>query len=319
CRADGSQICQGGRCIEAQCFGHQQCRVGSRCVAGACQLGPPGDGGGTCAAPTRLAVGEVARGRPQNEQQFGTCSIGEEVSGPEAVYLFNATFTGDLCLTTAWHTWTGFNAEVYVRQAMCPDGVELGCNDGGASEFAGLSPDGESDQGALTVQVVAGQSYFVFVDARIGGVDPEDRYVLSALRGTCDGAQLPTACDEPQHVELGEVYVGNSRLGSYAHEGSCADGNDDGAEQVVHFRSGPQAGPICVRIDGDNAGDTDSIYVRATSCADGAEVGCSTERRPADRKITVDAEANTDYFVFVDSSLRGSEYALSVTEGVCFP
>ncbi|MEE2787699.1 MAG: hypothetical protein VX589_10200, partial [Myxococcota bacterium] len=47
CRADGSQICQGGRCIEAQCFGHQQCRVGSRCVAGACQLGPPGDGGGT--------------------------------------------------------------------------------------------------------------------------------------------------------------------------------------------------------------------------------------------------------------------------------
>ena len=200
--------------------------------------------------------------------------------------------------------------------SMCADGMEAGC-DGGAAQYGGLSSDGESNQGALTVSVEEGQSYFVFVDARTERVDDSDTYVLSALRGACDGASLPTACDEPQHMELGAVFEGNSRFGSYAHVGTCTDGNSDGAEQVVHFRSGPQAGPICVRIDGDNAGDTDSIYVRKTSCADGAEVGCSAERRAAERTVTVDAEPDTDYFVFVDSSLRGSPYTLSVSEGVC--
>ena len=122
--------------------------------------------------------------------------------------------------------------------------MELGCGTGNDDEFANLGSD--NNQAAAEVQVREGETYHVFVDARIS-IDGDETHVLSALRGSCNAVSLPTACDEVQHVEIGQPFQGDSTLGSQALEGSCGDARDDGAESVVHFRSGARPGSVCVR------------------------------------------------------------------------
>ena len=83
-----------------------------------------------------------------------------------------------------------------------------------------------------------------------------------------------------------------------------------------HFRSGPQNGPVCVRMHGDDVGDTDSLYVRKDSCAHGIEVGCNAEFQ-LESVRTVQTESHSDYFIFVDSSYSGSAYTISLASGEC--
>ncbi|MEE2789519.1 MAG: hypothetical protein VX589_19430, partial [Myxococcota bacterium] len=64
-------------------------------------------------------------------------------------------------------------------------------------------------------------------------------------------------------------------------------------------------------------GVNSSLYVREGSCQTGDEVLCIREQVVARRKGVLDANANTDYFVFVDSRHFGEPYRLSVTPGAC--
>ena len=53
-------------------------------------------------------------------------------------------------------------------------------------DYVGLSPDRDSNQGALNGPCQkAGVSYFVFVDGRINNIEPDDQFVLSAINGSC--------------------------------------------------------------------------------------------------------------------------------------
>ena len=315
CQGDGGQRCIDGMCIPNRCFGDNQCPNGERCIRGTCYRGERGDGSGSCQRPTPLVVGEVARGRPNGGQQHsGSCSISADRSGVEAVFTFTPDFTDAVCMTTAWYSFPGFIPDLYMRQAVCDGQMEIGCAESNGGQYPNLMS--MNTQAVLEAQVNAGQTYFVFVDARTG-IDADDAYVLSAHRGACNTISLPTACDETAHTEIGQPFNGNSKFGSRAFEGTCGDFGDDGEEQVVHFRSGENGGPICVRIDPNAAGDVRDIYVRKTNCSDGDEVACTDERNAANRKLNIMTEADTDYFVFVDSLSSGSEYRLLIDEGAC--
>ena len=243
CRGGGAQRCVDGTCVAERCFGDVQCPNGERCIRGTCYSGTRGDGSGTCQRPTPIVAGEIARGRPQGgEQHSGSCSISPERSGPESVFTFTPDFTDSVCITTAWYSYPGFIPDLYMRQGVCDGQMELGCAQSNDEQFANLMSD--NNQAVLEAQVNAGQTYFIFVDARIG-VDADDAFILSVQQGACNAISLPTACDETLHAEIGQPLNGNNKFGSRVFQSTCGSFGDNGDEQAVHFRSSANGGPVC--------------------------------------------------------------------------
>jgi Cys-rich repeat protein len=162
------EVCVEGRCAEAPgCVEDADCGAGQVCLFGQCFAA---QADGTCDAPFPILdygpiEGSVAAGP---SAIAAGCGLGAR--GAEAVYAMAFDGSGEVCVSTIG---SSYDTVLHVRTACEDPAAEVACNDD--------EPD--STASALTLQVVADQTYFVVVDAyaRDGGGD----YVLDVQPGAC--------------------------------------------------------------------------------------------------------------------------------------
>jgi hypothetical protein len=112
---------------------------------------PPGAGGGsgTCGSPILVPAsgGTFNSTTSGNSGQSGSCGGG---SAPEKVYSWTPSASGSATLSTCG---SSLDTLLYMRSGSCNGGAQLGCND----DFCAQGSQ-------LTANVVAGNTYYVFVD-----------------------------------------------------------------------------------------------------------------------------------------------------------
>ena len=259
----------------------------------------------------------------------GSC---QTLDGPEAVHRIAVTADTTVCLDTAG---SSFDTVLYVREAACGDGDELGCHDDV------LAPDLTSQ---LEVELVAGEVYFVFVDGFNGqsgdytlnvnvgpcgpevqevcddGVDNDDDGLADCDDDECADTQLcldaQYTCQNAPFI-VADVTVGNTALLDDLHDGSC---QFFGSSEAVHRLAVTEDTTVCI----DTVGSTyDTVlYAREGQCdAPGAELTCNDDNPIPDdvtSQIQLDLVADTLYFIFVDGFFGGAgDYTLNIAAGPC--
>ena len=196
-----------------------------------------------------------------------------------------------------------FNCVQCVGNDECPDGV---CDAGACVQCIadGDCDGGRCDRGNCVGCLEDG-------DCAAGEV---------CARGQCVGMGNAGACDAPTAYEIGAVVRG-STVGVGADHGASCGFNAASPEAVFVFSvDADQA--VCLSTAG-SAYDT-VLHVRGGDCADAdAEVGCNDDDggvapRPQSA-LSLDAVADTQYYVFVDGFGGGSagEFVLSSRAGAC--
>ena len=315
-----NEICDAGVCVgigPIECAADADCAVGELCVDGLCAP----EEAGTCDAPFIINAFAEFRGSTAGAVGAFEGSCGG-ARGPEAVYAFALDGPGEVCLSTVG---SNFDTVLHVRADDCAAGAEVDCNDDAAG---GL-------QSQLTVQAEANVAYYVFVDSFNA---PGGDYVLTVSPGPCAvepecavdadcalgeicdaGACVPApvvddgTCDAPTPIVAFGPVQGSTAGRVAADEGSCGGVGPE----VVYVFSVDGPGDLCLSTAGS---PTDTVlHVRSTLCADPAsEVDCNDDAVGTTSEITLAAEANVDYFVFVDSfRAAGGAYTFTLSPGPC--
>ncbi len=292
------------------------CRFAESCltdIPSACELDMMRD----------LSLGEVVSGSSMGAPMDlrGRCAG----NGPEVVYRFIAPDDGDYCVTSAG---SEYDTVLYVRSQCFQPDSELGCNDDFNNIAATLSLRGEM-----------GIEYFIILDSfRDEGGD----YTLTINEGPCiadnercslpgdeDGNGLED-CDDPACVDLPECappaacfdneLIPLSRLGEVSGQlpnrpsevrGSCGGG---GAEEVYTFSIAGDS-PICLSAQG--VGVDPVLYVRTDCEEPESEVACNDDYIGLDAALSLNAEADVTYYLYVDSYNGSGEYTLDMSVGEC--
>ncbi len=151
---------------------------------------------GSCAAPTPIAVGGMARARVDAAAVQPGCAA----AGPAAVFALTAESDGPLCLSSAG---SAIDTAVSVRAADC--GAEQACNDD-APRLAD-----EAGAAALSLNTRAGVEYRVLVSG-VGGA--RGAVQLSVEPGKCrppavSGVRQGVRAEEVDALGLTPCYVGH--------------------------------------------------------------------------------------------------------------
>lgn len=148
-------------CGDTDCAGDAACPTGTQ----------------TCASPTVVSDFGVYTG--------STAALGANAAGscassvaPEAVIAFTAPTTGAVCARTRG---SSFNTVLYARSTCTNAASEITCND-----------NGRNLQSEITLNTVAGQTYFLFVD---GNGTATGSYVLALTEGTCPALGFENCTD----------------------------------------------------------------------------------------------------------------------------
>ncbi len=260
----GAELCANGDdddddgfadCDDPDCFEHPLCAP----LASACEapIALPGAG---------VFVGDTAGG-PSVDQETDPNCIGSPTpaGSAEVVYAFSPDADGTWCFSTLGST---FDTVLYVRADVCEDPeAEVACNDDNADVAGGT-------RSALTLDVVGGSTYFVFVDGFSFANDGP--YALRVSAGECeppveicdngvnDDLDPQVDCDDPDCVGSEACLALNCGNGVVDFGEGCDDGGrepDDGcdAECLV------EPGYICEAP----APDAPSECRLAAQCGDG--------------------------------------------------
>jgi hypothetical protein len=289
--------------LAGECAALPECVDDAECVGDAvCEMGACVPVPGTCDRPLPLALGAVDGVTAGVGVQAGICGGG---AAPEQVFEFVPAAAGLLCFET---TGSGFDTVLHARSGGC-EGAELACSDDGENA-GGLQSD-------VTIEGVVGQAITVIVD---GYDNRSGAFTLTASSGACGGDPVGP-CEGIAVAQLGEQ-MGTTIGAGADSEGSCGQ-TAESPDVALRFRA-LQAGPICARTAG-SAFDT-VLYVR-TACDDpDSEVGCNDDVEAGvdpTSKLTVQAAAGVDYFVFVDgydslaSGPGQGAFVLELSAGVC--
>ena len=355
---DGArEECLEGVCrVPPQCQGNDDCGADEVCAAEQCV---PDLGEASCDAPVEIEIGDVVEGATEGRPEGvngGSCGGGPE--SPEAVFQVTPDADGAFCVNTLG---SSYDTVAYVRTECANADAEVGCNDdafainngnkaaltvagvAGTSYFIFVDGFTSAFSGPLSgrfrLSVTPGEC-----QAPIGCETDDDCDALEI----CDaGACLAVDCREDRDCEDGEVCADNrcaflggggsceepgvlegfgdeagATVGEGTSAGSC--GGDAQSPEVVYAVSFDEAGPVCFNMAG-SAYDT-VLYVR-TGCDDpDSEVACNDDNRNitggTQSALTLDVEAGTDYYVFVDGyggfgAVSRGAYTLSVTPGEC--
>ncbi len=303
----GDMRCVNGECVptcidDAECLFEQVCR-GGVCVED--------DGGGpvmgdACGAPLPIAIDMPIQGTTVglNGNHGASCGFGAD--SPEVVYTLRPAAAGPLCVTTVG---SAFDTVLHIREAQCADGEEVACND----DDRLFNLDGNQTS-TIELQAEANTTYYVFVDGY--GDDSSGDYTIEVRGRACDApwgnGQIPE-CLGPGDIAPGQSVRGNTADGPENHAGSCGG---DGPE-AVYLLSVPFQTPLCATT-ANSEFDT-VLYVRQDACAGAVESGCNDDIFPGNTRSRVSfvAEANTDYYLFVDAYGLGGNYQLDLAEGEC--
>jgi hypothetical protein len=113
---------------------------------------------GTCASPFTIP--------PEGGSFFGTTNgtsaltgtCGQTGTSPERVFQWTPAQSGAATIETCG-SGTTFDTIVYMRNGSCTAGVQVGCNDDACANLSGLNRASR-----FTINVTAGQTYFIIVD-----------------------------------------------------------------------------------------------------------------------------------------------------------
>ncbi len=323
CEADddcfGGEFCVEGQCVA--CRGDEDCGPGRACNdEGTCESTVT-----ACRQPPQLGIGfggfTRVRGNLAEAVDEAEASCGG-ADGAEFAYLFNLFGSGRFCASAVGE---GLQPVLSVRGA---------CEDAASEVACGAPVEGAAQ---IEFETEAGAAAFLFVDSAEGNGE----YVLTISEGGCDerpacfedvdcgegegclaGACVPVAapvaCDAPRAIAAGETVDGTTAGAVAASAGSC--GGNGSPESVFVFRPDAE-GEYCLQTTGSSI-DT-VMYVRTGDCAEGDEVACNDDNRDVTggvaSAITLQAGAETDYFVFVDAfgDDNVGSYRLAVTAGAC--
>ncbi len=190
---------------EGACYADDDCPEGTRCIAKACVEAP--DLGG-CADPMPIDDFGIIEGntRQNGEAVFGAVCGGGAAS-VEDVYVFRPETSGPVCFNL---DGTLHDTVLHVRAGICTSGsAQVACNDDAPGLAAGVAS-------AATVQAVAGQDYYVFVD---GFGFARGAYTLTVSDGPCR-----PPCEENADCGLGETCVAGGCAVACADDGECRAG-----------------------------------------------------------------------------------------------
>ena len=347
CEGEGEACIEGICRIPPDCLEDIDCGEGNLCVNEECV---PDIGAANCDEPAELNVGDVVEGstlgRPADER--GQCAG----NGSEAVYQLTPAADGVLCLNTLG---SGYDTALHVRTDCADPASEVACND---DRF----DIGNGTRSAVDLNAVADTTYFVYVDGFAGAgvfqlAVTEGPCVQAAAceadadcgdLEVCDGGNCrPVECREDAQCGDGELCIDNrcvfqgiggscdapgdmagfgefpgATAGEGVHAGSC--GGDAQSAEAVFTTSFDEAGTVCFDLTGS---EYDTVLYIRTACDDpDSEVACNDDNRDitggTQSAISLDAEAGTQYFVFVDGfsgfgAVSDGAYVLNVTPGAC--
>jgi cysteine-rich repeat protein len=202
---------------------------------------------------------------------------------PDTVYTVVPKTDGWLLITAS-----GLDATdplLAVKTGTCDGGQEVACSDSSAENGAELA----------TLQVIAGEKYYVFVD---GGGNEPTAYTLTLHLQTevpgdsCPG--VPLSITPGQEVTLeGNT---NDATSDYKGEGLCSASVS--TKELVYGITPTQDGTLSLQLQ---PGFDGVLYARVGSCTAGMQVGCAdVGSNGGAETITLNAVANTKYSVFVD-------------------
>lgn len=245
--------------------------------------------------------------------------------GGERVYRFMPTESGTYCATTSG---SEYDTVLYIRSECTMPDTELVCND-----------DFDGNRAAVTFEAEALTPYFVFVDSFRTQAGDYDLQVLEGpctldyevctrsgdddLNGLADCEDPACAthpvCLPPQVCESTALLPMNT-LGTYqgstidqesTDQGSCGG---RGAEDVYTFSIAGDS-PLCLSTEGSRL-DT-VLYVRSDCGDPESEIACNDDYFGLASALTINAEANLTYYVFVDSYSRNNDYTIHLNVGEC--
>ena len=272
-----------------------------------------------------LSEGEVLIGSNEEAPSDlrGSCAgVGREV-----VYRFDPTETGTYCIKTEG---SEYDTVLYVRRQCYQPDSEVVCND-----------DFNDRTAAVTLEANVEETYYVILDTFR---DEIGSHSLTIEEGPCiadqercfrpgdEDANGLEGCDDPACAELPECapplvcsdneLVPLSALGEETGEiperesetrGSCGGTRSE----TVYTFSLEGDSPICISVDSPEFDPV--IYVR-TDCGDpDSEVACNDDFIGSSSALTLNAQANTNYYLFVDSFQGTGSYTLDVSVGTCPP
>ncbi len=285
------QRCEDSQCVEAPpaCVVDADCGADARCEAGACvPVAPPGCmGDGDCAPDERCEAGACVAVPPAGCADDTDCPPGEAC-------------VADACVA-----------------APCGDDVDCAPGErcvAGACEAAPPQCAGDLDCGAG--QRCAGGLCVEAPPGCVGDLDCAPGEICQA--GACVPGAPVDACAAPRPLGLGQVQ--GTTVGAGAIQGaSCGDGAT--GPEVAYRLSLPEAQTVCLNLRG--SGFDTVLSVRAGLCGDPAgELACNDDDFDVtggpQSALTLEAAANTDYFVFVDGyGDAAGDFLLSVSAGPC--
>ncbi len=356
CGGNGEECLEGICRVPPDCAGNEDCEEGEVCAAEQCV---PDIGAASCDEPLEVAIGDVVEGATEGRPEGvhgGSCGGGPE--SPEAVFQVTPDEDGAFCVNTFG---SSYDTVTYVRTECENNEAEVGCNDDAFAidngNKAALTIAGEAGTtyfvfvdgftsafagplaGRFRLAVTRGEC-----QAPIGCVNDNECGALEICEA---GACVPVDCREDAECADGEVCADNNciflggggsceepglldgfgdeagaTIGEGEHAGSC--GGDALSPEVVYAVSFDEAGPVCFNLAG-SVYDT-VLYVRAGCDDPDSEIACNDDNRGitggTQSALTIDAEADTDYYVFVDGfagfgAVSRGAYTLSVTPGEC--
>ena len=119
---------------------------------------------GTCAAPNVIPpAGGMVVGKTSGASAHagsGACTATTNAA-PENVYSWTPAANGVATVETCSTSLTAFNTVLYVRDSLCPTGLQIACN----NDTIGCDTASGAGQGSRTTfAYTAGTTYFLFVD-----------------------------------------------------------------------------------------------------------------------------------------------------------
>ena len=217
----------------------------------------------------------------------GTC--GSSGTAPEKVFEWVPPASGMATIQTCG-AGTLFDTVLYVRRESCGTGQQLACNDDTGGCTTG---QGDSHASRVTIPVVAGETYFIFVDG------------FSSKRGDFSLSVSLDPCLDPTVVPAAGGTFAGTTLGASALTGSCS--RTDIAPERVFSWTPAASGQALIETCGATTFDT-VLYFRAADCAGGSTLSCNDDSGscPAagtssrGSRIRPTVTAGQTYFIVVD-------------------
>jgi hypothetical protein len=249
----------------------------------------------------------------------GTCASSN--NAPERVFAWTPAVSGAAQIATCSSTDTNYDSVVYVRSGSCSSGPEVACNDDTAGCFTSEPNDHHASR--LTLNVVAGQTYFIVVD---GFASSAGTFSLAV---TAPGSSTPTSTATPRPTvtatpiaacqaatdipAAGGTFTGTTS-GTSGLAGTCAN-SANAPERVFRWTPTASGTATIQTCDGARTAYDTVVYLRQGDCSSGPEVACNDDTtgcftsEPNDHhgsRLTPSVVAGQTYFIVVDGFAASS-------------